>query len=400
LPRRDRPPQALDRILANEAERAAHLRGRGMIESLQRSLLTRPATDGVELAVRYLPAVQEAKVGGDWYDAFPREAAGTALVSVGDVAGHHGDAAAPMARLRSLLRGLAIDCDDRPATLLRRLNRAIDHLELRTLDTAVLVEVSATDPDRSGSWVRWSSAGHIPPLVRLPDGGVLVLERAEADLMLGVDLGAPRAEEWLHVPAGARLVLSTDGLVERREENLEVGLERLRGALAADPAHDVDVLCDCLLAAALPEDPFDDVLLVVVGTGVPPGADRPVATTVLPAVAAAVRSTRRFVDDVLGAAGVSPEATDDALLCTSEAVSKQRCTATSWVTVDVAVRDGVVQVGVRDTRPGTPTLTPPDDEATGAAGLLLIDALSSRWGTEEDGPGSASGSRSGTPVDR
>jgi len=240
----------------------ATLRVQRLNESLQRSLLTRPPTTGwLDIAVRYLPAQQEAHVGGDWYDAFAVPG-GATVVCVGDVACHDGDAAATMAQLRNLLRGLAVDSSDGPATLLSRLDAAVAQLGLPALATAVVAVVQPGLSRGAGCRVRWSSAGHLPPLVRLVGGGVRVLPSSD-DLLLGLDAGAPRAEHVLDLPGDSTLVLCTDGLVERRGESLDDGLNRLVRALDATGSAAPEEVCDRLLGALLERAPDDDVAMLV-----------------------------------------------------------------------------------------------------------------------------------------
>ena len=255
--------QALARIQTAEAQRATAEQVRTLSEALQRSLLTQPeAAPWLDVAVRYLPAVQAARVGGDWYDAF-ETATGSMLVSVGDVAGHDGNAAAAMAQLRTLLRGLAADGDDTPAVLLGRLDRAMHRLGLETPATALLARIDRPRADGSGGCqVVWSSAGHVPPLVRLPTGRVRVLTE-QPDLLLGLDAGSPRTDHGTALDPGCHLLLYTDGLVERRGEDLDVGLGRLAGALAVGGDAAPEQVCDALLASMLADAPTDDVALLV-----------------------------------------------------------------------------------------------------------------------------------------
>ncbi|MCW2601495.1 MAG: putative sensor protein [Frankiales bacterium] len=256
--------QALDRIRIEGAQYASALKIQRLAEALQRSLLTQPPTPPeLDIAFRYLPAVMEAQIGGDWYDAFDN-ASGATVISVGDVAGHDGNAAAAMAQLRNLLRGLAVDSDDSPAMLLSRLDRAIARLDLDTLATALIARIDAGPADRSRGVrrVRWSSAGHLPPLLRLPDGTVRILSD-NSDLLLGLDPHTDRVERVNDLPDGSALVLYTDGLVERRGQGLDAGLGRLAESLAAVGHAGAEEVCDKLLKAMLPHAPEDDVALLV-----------------------------------------------------------------------------------------------------------------------------------------
>ena len=238
----------------------------------QRSLLTSPpAPDGLRISVRYQPAAQEAQVGGDWYDAFIT-AAGSTLLVVGDVNGHDQTAAATMGQVRNLLRGMAYDSDDSPAVLLSRLDAALQGLQLDTLATAVLarVEQSASDRVRGVRRLRWSNAGHPPPLLRRPDGSVHVLE-ADPDLLLGLDPGTHRGERVVEVRTGSTLLLYTDGLVERRDAGLDQGVARLAAVLAASGGGSAEELCAALLASIGPDGNDDDIALLVLQVDDGPG---------------------------------------------------------------------------------------------------------------------------------
>lgn len=256
--------QALERIRATQAQREAALAAQRMSETLQRSLLSQPPTpDSLQIAVRYQPAAQEAQIGGDWYDAFVT-AAGATLLVVGDVNGHDRAAAATMGQVRNLLRGMAYDSDDGPAVLLSRLDSALRGLHLDTLATAVLarVEQSATDQIRGVRRLRWSNAGHPPPLLRQPDGTVQVLG-GEHDLLLGLDPGTSRGERVVELVAGSTLLLFTDGLVERRATSLDDGVARLAEILAAEGFQEPEVLFDVLLDSFGTEGNDDDIALLV-----------------------------------------------------------------------------------------------------------------------------------------
>lgn len=264
--------QTLARLRAREAERTATAAAQRLSETLQRSLLTSPPSpDVLRITVRYQPAAQEAQVGGDWYDAFVT-AAGSTLLVVGDVNGHDQAAAATMGQLRNLLRGMAYDSDDSPAVLLSRLDGAMAGLDIGTLATAVLarVEQSSSDRVRGVRRLRWSNAGHLPPLLRGPDGSVVVLE-AEPDLLLGFDAGAARSERVVELTTGSTLLLFTDGLVERRGVGLDVGVRRLVEALSVHGGGDAEVLCDELLAAVGPGGNDDDIALLVLRIDEEPG---------------------------------------------------------------------------------------------------------------------------------
>ena len=244
-------------------ERAAAQRA--LSDRLQRALLTPPPEpDHLQVAVRYRPAAHEAWVGGDWYDAFLQPDGATMLV-IGDVVGHDSDAAAAMGQLRGLLRALAYDNDEPPSATLTRTEHAARGLAVSTLATVVLARIERhPDVPVSGTRVlRWSNAGHLPPVVLAADGTTTLLE-TRPDLMLGVDPDAPRADHTVEVADGSTLLLVTDGLVERRDADLDAGLTAMREALRDLGETPLEELCDTLLARMLPEDGVDDVAIVAV----------------------------------------------------------------------------------------------------------------------------------------
>jgi len=163
-----------------------------------------------------------------------------------------------------VLRGLAIDSDDSPAVLLTRLDRAMHQFGMNTLASAILgrIDQSAEDRRRSLVQLRWSSAGHLPPLLRLPDGRVLTLTD-DSDPMLGISPDIDRVERLTQMPYGSTLLLYTDGLVERRGESLTDGLCRLADALAAHGDLPVEELADVVLQTMTPQAPDDDVAVLI-----------------------------------------------------------------------------------------------------------------------------------------
>ncbi|WP_448616655.1 SpoIIE family protein phosphatase [Modestobacter sp. URMC 112] len=241
-------------------------RQRQLAEGLQRSLLTAPAQpDHVQVVVRYTPAAEAAQVGGDWYDAF-LQPDGSMIVTVGDVLGHNTEAAAAMGQIRSMLRAIAVTTGAGPAEILRRVDQAMTTLQVDTTATAVVVRMEQSEGQaRLGlTGVHWANAGHPPPMVIDPDGSVRTLTGPRSELLLGVDDGTRRREFEVTLDPGATLVLYTDGLVERRDQDLDAGLDRLRGALAELAARDLDDLCDELLDRMLPGESDDDVAFVAV----------------------------------------------------------------------------------------------------------------------------------------
>ena len=270
----DRPPAAAEDVAAARevADRVALAldnarlfdQQRRLAEALQRSMLTAPPQpDDAEIVVRYQPAVQVAQVGGDWYDAFLQPDGSTVLV-IGDVVGHDIEAAAAMGQLRGMLRGIAHRGDTPPDAVLAELDAAIEALGLHTMATAVVARVEQTAEQRAAgtTTLRWSNAGHPPPLLLTPEGEVHALGGDRGQLMLGVDPAARRTSREVEVRRGSTLLLHTDGLVEGRDLLLDEGTELLAAALAQLAELPLERLCDALVTRLRPGGLQDDVALV------------------------------------------------------------------------------------------------------------------------------------------
>ncbi len=253
---------------------------RDISEQLQRSLLTDPARpEGLDIAVGYTPASQAAQVGGDWYDAF-LQADGSTMVVVGDVIGHDSASAAAMGHLRSLTRGIAYSTGESPARVLASVARAMEGLRVDTIATVVVAQLRR-DPETGRTRLTWSSAGHPPVLVVGPDGEPVLLE--SEDLLLGLVADEPRLDHELTLEPGTRLLMFTDGLVERRGEDLAVGLARLCEVVRSGSDLPVASLLRHVHEQMVPPDPDDDVALLAVevldphGSRVGRAAGRPVS---------------------------------------------------------------------------------------------------------------------------
>jgi PAS domain S-box-containing protein len=272
----DRPPADADDVatMREVADRVAlaldnsrlYEQQRRLAEGLQRSLLTAPPEpENARIEVRYRPAVRAAEVGGDWYDAF-LQPSGSTVVVIGDVVGHDTEAAAAMGQLRGMLRGIAYRDGAGPGAVLTELDAAIEGLGMHTMATAAIARVEQTEAERAAGTVRvrWSNAGHPPPLVIHPDGTIEELSTARPELMLGVDPLAARTESVVTVDEGATLFLYTDGLVESRELPLDDGMARLTMVLAELSGRPLDELCDEVVERLRPQGLEDDIALVAV----------------------------------------------------------------------------------------------------------------------------------------
>jgi PAS domain S-box-containing protein len=235
---------------------------RDLADALQRSMLTDPPRpQGAEIVVRYVPAAAGVEIGGDWYDAF-LQPDGATVLAIGDVAGHDTRAAAAMGQVRGLLRGISFASSRTPSAVLAELDRAIEGLALETMATALVAELRpGTD---GGTAMRWSSAGHPAPVLLAPDGRVTLLDAVPADLLLGVDPDQPRTDHGTVLTAGCTLLLYTDGLVERRDREIDEGTAALVEVLAECTGLPLDQLCDRVLERLFLPDAEDDVAVLAV----------------------------------------------------------------------------------------------------------------------------------------
>ncbi|SOC47882.1 PAS domain S-box-containing protein [Blastococcus aggregatus] len=235
---------------------------RALADALQRSMLTAPpAIENCQIVVRYVPAAEGAEIGGDWYDAF-QQSTGTTVLAIGDVVGHDTRAAAAMGQVRGLLRGISYSSGGSPAWVLTELDRALEGLALHTMATALVAHL---EPEGAGRMLlRWSSAGHPPPVLVEADGTVRLLDVTEADLLLGVQPGFLREDRTALLERGATVLLYTDGLVERRDRDIDAGTEELLAVLRECGALPLESLCDEVLRRMFLPDAEDDVAVLAV----------------------------------------------------------------------------------------------------------------------------------------
>ncbi|WP_225850485.1 SpoIIE family protein phosphatase [Streptomyces sp. HPF1205] len=354
--------------------------------ALQRSLLPErlPRVAALDVAYRYLPAGSGNDVGGDWFDVIPLSGARVALV-VGDVVGHGIRASATMGRLRSAVRALA-DVDLPPDELLTHLDDLVLRLDreegpdVRDRAEDASGEVGATcmyavyDPvSRRCSVAR---AGHPPPVVAGPDGSVRLLDLpAGPPLGLG---GLPFESAETVLPEGSLLALYTDGLVESADRDIDVGLDLLREAMLGASAT-LDESCDHILRKVLPEQPTDDIVLILARTRAL-DADH-VGAWHLPLDPAAVAGARRTAGEQVADWGLAEQAFS-AELIVSELVTNAIRYGDAPLQLRL-IRDKTLICEVSDGSSTAPHLRRARTFDEGGRGLLLVAQIAERWGTRQ-----------------
>ncbi|RKN09831.1 GAF domain-containing protein [Streptomyces radicis] len=355
-----------------------------MAATLQRSLLPRglPEQNAVETAYRYRPA--EA-VGGDFFDVIPLSGARVALV-VGDVVGHGLHAAATMGRLRTAVHNFAA-LDLPPDELLGRLDELADRDDR---DSDGREGQDGLDADGTGAVTgatclyaiydpverlcTLATAGHLPPVLVHPDGTVEFPELT-AHPPLGV-AGMPFEPTELRLAEGTRIVLYTDGLIEARDRDIDVGLGLLRDALTGAP-DDPDAACDRVLEALLPERPTDDVAVLIARTKAL--APQQVASWDVPFTPSAVAEGRAAAGRQLAAWGLT-EIVFITELILSEMITNALVHGSGPIRVRL-LRDRTLICEVSD---GSSTSPHPRNAAAtdeGGRGLFLVAQYADRWGT-------------------
>ncbi|MFE2517621.1 SpoIIE family protein phosphatase [Streptomyces mirabilis] len=346
--------------------------------TLQRSLLPRalPEQSALDVGYRYLPA--QSGVSGDWFDVIPLPGSRVAL-AVGDVVGHGLHAAATMGRLRTAVHNFST-LDLPPDELLSHLDDLVGRIDQDERDTdAAAGIVGATclyaiyDPVTRRCVM--ARAGHLAPALVHPDGTVTFV-----DVPTGPPLGLgglPFQTAELDIAEGAQLVLYTDGLIEDRRRDLDVGMELLRVALAGHPDRSPEESCQAVLDELLPGRPKDDVALLIARTrGLPP--DR-IADWDVPLDPAAVAGMRETVSQKLDEWGLS-ELGFSMELILSELITNAIRYGSEPIHVRL-IHDRTLICEVSDSSSTSPHLRYAATMDEGGRGLFLVSQMAERWGT-------------------
>ncbi|WP_028797709.1 ATP-binding SpoIIE family protein phosphatase [Streptomyces purpureus] len=366
-----------DHAEAAERLRASERRHRETAVTLQRSLLPQELEqpDDLRIAATYQPGGTDAAVGGDWYDVITLGAGRTALV-IGDVMGRGVRAAAVMGQLRTAVRAYA-RLDLPPHEVLQLLDGLAAEIDASQIATCVY---AVHDPNE-GRLV-YASAGHLPILVRDEDGSV---RRAEEPT--GPPLGTGG---WLHssgtiaLPPGSTAVLYTDGLVERRREDIDEGVAALERALAGATGTP-QVVCDRLLRAlGVTAEHDDDVAVLVLQHPSRTGPDAELfhnaALELLGGVEAAPRA-RAFASGVLSSWRFPTELRDLGVLATSELVGNSLQHGTPPMRLRLRRTDRRLIIEVTDGDDHLPRRRRAETEDEAGRGISIIATIASSWGS-------------------
>ncbi|WP_435748126.1 SpoIIE family protein phosphatase [Nocardioides sp. SYSU DS0663] len=360
-----------EQLVAAEAEREMAEQERRIAHDLQESLLPRtdPHVPALDVATYYRAGVVGTEVGGDWYDVIDLGAGRTAVV-IGDVMGRGVRAAAVMGQLRAATRAFAkldLPCTD----VLEQLDPLVHDLAGDQIVTCVYAVVDAADLH-----LTYANAGHLPPLLARAGGAVEPLEAVGPPLGAGF-YGQEATTVSLH--ADDVLLLYTDGLVERRGEDLQEGIGRLVATLARFADRPVAELLDKVVAGSHAEEVDDDVALVAARARAEVGGA--VVRLRVGGGPTAVRDVRRAVAAQVAAWGAPAERVDDAKLVISELVTNALIHARPPVDVHLRRLEDAVLMEVWD-----PALLRPRRRRTGGAdehgrGLGIVAALARDWGS-------------------
>ena len=354
-------------------------RERATAVTLQRSLLptglSKPSS--VEVRHRYLPGSKVIEVGGDWYESIALPGARVALV-VGDVAGHGVRAAVTMGRLRTAIHTLAM-LELSPAETLQQLNELMGDLGAREPHFATCVYAVY---DAVTGILEVASAGHLPPLLVSPDGTNEFLSLTPAP-PLGIGSGSVQSK-FVPVTDGSLLVLYTDGLVENRTRDIDVGLRLLAeifgSGAAARPLED---LCRATLAGVYSDQQRDDIALLMARLS-RISADNHVSWT-LPAELTSARRARGLIRRPLTRWNLADLIPVTELLV-SELVTNSVRYAQGMIGLRLVLEGGLV-VEVTDDSAALPRLRHPDEDDERGRGLQVISQFAQRWGARRTATG-------------
>ncbi|MFL6137316.1 MAG: SpoIIE family protein phosphatase [Frankiaceae bacterium] len=371
--------QAEHELATAMADREAAAREHRIADELQRSLLPPPSfhPEHLDVATYYRAGVEGVQVGGDWFDVIELGAGRTALV-IGDVMGRGVPAAAVMGQLRAAIRAYA-RLDLPPADVLELCDGVVRDLGEDQLVTCLYAVYDPADHS-----LAYANAGHLPPL--------LVVPGRPTDRLVGA-AGSPLGsgpltldEERIELLPGTLVALCTDGLIERRDSDLDTGIDALAGALAAAlttaagaTARSLAELPDQLVSLLLPEGPEDDVAVLLARVPEASGLAISVRRAV-PAERRAVQQVREYVAATLTAWGVPEGTVGDAVLLVSELVTNAVVYGRPPIELRLRQSSEQIVLEVYDGGMLLPRRLRPTLQDEHGRGLQLVSLLAARWG--------------------
>ena len=365
-------------LAAARAREEAAQREHSIAEELQRSLLPADTYDleHLDVATFYRAGVEGTYVGGDWYDVIELSEGRTAIV-MGDVMGRGVRAASVMGQLRSAVRAFT-SLDLAPHEVLRHLDGLVQDLAGDQIVTCVY---GVFDP--AEETLCYANAGHLPPLVVGREGIVRRLEVGGPPLGSGYH---DEASEPVSVDTGSLIVLYTDGLVEHRGEDLDVGIRRLERELDRRGRESLVGLPEQVVETLLPDGPDDDVAILVARVG--PADLVSTLSMTHDGTTRSVAEARAFVVGQLDAWDVPDDVVRDLALVSSELVTNALVHGGDQVRVRLE-RTGprVVVLVDDDAEDSLPESRAPADDDENGRGLHIVAALSDEWGIRPTGRG-------------
>ncbi len=364
-------------VATASAVHEAAAREHSIADELQRSLLPERSFDleHLDVATYYRAGVEGTQVGGDWYDIIELGAGRTALV-VGDVMGRGVSAAAGMGQLRSAVRAFA-KLDLPPSEVLEYLDGIVQDLEGDQIVTCVYAVFDSTDQT-----LRYANAGHLPLLLIRPGVGSEKLGDA------GPPLGAgffDQLTEAVQLDPGCTVAFYTDGLVERRERDIDAGIEALAEQLEMHAETELAGMPEILVGALLPDGPDDDIAILVARVNQEPfaaavhhrlGQDEP-----------AVANARRVVTENLQSWGIPGDTIDEAVLIASELVTNAFLHGRPPIDLRLRSSGNEITLEVQDRAPYRPRRRRARDDEENGRGLQIVSILADRWGSRATGTG-------------
>ncbi|WP_407319366.1 SpoIIE family protein phosphatase [Isoptericola halotolerans] len=355
-----------------------------LAEALQRAMLPEQAdVTGLDVWTYYAPNAEHAQVGGDWYDVL-QISEGTVGMVIGDVVGHDVEAAAAMGQLRSVVRAYAYELTT-PGTVLDRVDQLVTGMRVPRPASMVYATLHHVADDDSWS-VEYTRAGHLPPLL-LRDGDVRLLSGAGGSLVGFGTAARTTGREVLH--RGDVLLFYTDGLIERRDRSLKVGLDTLVEMSGRITARDAAGVGEELLSR-LADSPEDDVAIVVVRVPDPVEDARITALSprsrrwLLPSEPASIGRARHAVLRTCQAWGLPESAAAE--LVVSELVANG--VLHGWGNIALRLFDtgDGLRIEVEDANPAPPVATDGHPNRVGGFGMQIVERLAD-WGWRPAGSG-------------